>query len=121
MCGILQSGCQNSSSGCFVTSLVNHGSLLTTAARSQRRPSSWADLPPLHQAAVGVTFLADAAVAEGRAATAMLLNTGVPELLIQVQDDVSSSRVCLTPHLHEHWLWRWDRIYVVGGVPALLS
>jgi hypothetical protein len=34
--------------------------------------------------AAGVTSLADAAVDEGRAATAMLLDTGVPELLIQV-------------------------------------
>jgi hypothetical protein len=77
---------------------------LIAAARRQRRPSSWADLPPLHQVAVGVTFLADAAVAEDRAATAMLLNTGVPELLIQVQDEVPPSRVCLTPQLHEHYL-----------------
>ena len=86
---------------------------LIAAARNQRQPSSWTDLPPLHQAAVGVTLLADEAVAEGRAATAMLLNTGVPELLIQVQDDVSSTRVCLTPHVHEHWLWRWDHCFWV--------
>jgi hypothetical protein len=75
--------------------------LLVAAARSQRRPSSWADLPPLNQVALGVTFLADAAVAEGRAATAMLLTTGVPELLIQVQAKLPPSRVCLTPHLHD--------------------
>lgn len=63
---------------------------------------------------MGITLLADAAVAEGRAATAMLLTTGVPELLIQVQDEVPPSRVCLTPHLREHWLWRKDHHRVAG-------
>jgi hypothetical protein len=54
------------------------------AARCQRRPSGDADLPQLRHVAAGVASLADAAVAEGRAATATLLDTGVPELLIQV-------------------------------------
>lgn len=94
--------------------------VLIAAARSQRRPSSWADLPPLHQAAVGVTSLADAAVAEGRATTAMLLNTGVPELLIQVQDKLSPSELALIPHLYEDWLCHWD-YYVLSGVAASLS
>ena len=56
----------------------------SAAARRQRRPSSDADLPQLWHVASGVATLADAAVAEGRAATATLLDTGVPELLIQV-------------------------------------